>query len=253
MAVAKCLEVCVVQGASRGLGLGLVEALLERGATRVHATCRHPEAASALAELASSHPERLQVHRLDLLDDASIEAAAAAILERDPVLDLVLNVSGVLHGEGLSPEKRLEDLDRRRLLRAFELNAVGPSLVLQALVPGLARDRPAVVASLSARIGSIGDNRRGGWYGYRASKAALNQLHRTFAVELSRRAPQAIAVTLHPGTVETNLTKPFRRSVPEGQLFTVVEAVGKLLTVVDGLEPEDHGGFFDYAGRRIEW
>lgn len=241
----------VIQGASRGLGLGFVRALLDRGVS-VHATCRDPSRAAELSELATRE-SALHVHRLDVTDEDTIAEAVRAIRANTPQLDLVVNASGVLHGEGLKPERRVEELEARTLLDLMHVNAVGPMLVLKHLLPLLTHDRRAVAASLSARVGSIGDNRRGGWYGYRSSKAALNQLHRSFAVELKRRARNAISVVLHPGTVETRLTEPFRRSVPEGKLFSVETSVGLLLKVIDDLEPEDHGQFFDYAKAPIEW
>lgn len=242
----------VIQGASRGLGLGLVRALLSRAVPHIHATCRRPETAEALLRLSTDHPS-LHIHRMDVTDEPTIAAAAAAIRSESPEIDLLFNASGILHDEGLQPERRLEDLDPQVLLRTLHVNAIGPLLVLKHLLATLRHPHRSVVASLSARVGSIGDNRRGGWYGYRASKAALNQLHRSLAVELKRRAPKAIAVVLHPGTVETQLTLPFRRSIPKGQLLTVERSTELLLEVMDGLEPEDHGGFFDYAKAPIEW
>ena len=247
------MKTAVVQGASRGIGLGVVRHLLERGVETVHATCRDPAGASELAEIAEASRGRVRVHRLDLLDDASIESAAEAIREASPEIHLLFNTAGILHGEGQSPERKLEDLDRERLRHIFEVNAFGPLLVTKALFPALRHDERAVVASLSARVGSIGDNRRGGWYGYRSSKAALNQLHRSLALELSRRAKNVVSVVLHPGTVETRLTEPFRRSVPEGKLFSVDHSVRQLLDVIASLDGEDHGGFFDYAKAPIEW
>lgn len=247
------MKTAVVQGASRGIGLGIVRHLLERGVDRVHATCRDPEGSADLTELAQAHPERLAVYRLDLVDESSIETAAKAIRAQSPQVELLFNASGILHGEGQAPERRLEELDPERLLQIFHVNAIGPLLVVKHLLPALAHDERAVVATLSARVGSIGDNRRGGWYGYRSSKAALNQLHASLAIELKRRARKAIAVVLHPGTVETRLTEPFRRSVPEGKLFSVDHSVGLLLDLVEGLEPDDHGAFYDYAKKPIEW
>lgn len=247
------MSTAVVQGASGGLGLGFVRELLGRGVALVHATCRHPEGSEGLQALLEAEPERLRLHRLDLGDDASIEAAGAAVLEQSPKLTLVVQASGLLHRDGLRPERRVEALDRARLLEQFEVNAVGPLLVVKALLPGILHGDEVKLVSLSARVGSIGDNRRGGWYGYRSSKAALNQLHRSLAVELRRRAKNAISVVLHPGTVRTELTAPFRRSVPEGQLMEVESSVRKLMDVIDGLGPSEHGGFFDYDGRPIEW
>lgn len=243
----------LVQGASRGIGLGMVRHLLERGVERVHATCRKPEEAEALRALEARARGRLLIHRLDVTDEATIESAARAIREATPKLDLLINTSGILHGEGQAPERRLEEIEKDRVLHIFAVNAIGPLLVIKHLFPCLAHEERCVVASLSARVGSIGDNRKGGWYGYRSSKAALNQLHRSLAVELSRRAKNVIAVTLHPGTVKTRLTEPFRRSVPAEKLFDVDTSVSKLLEVIEALRPDDHGGFFDYAKAPIEW
>lgn len=243
----------VIQGASRGIGLGFVRALLDRDDATIHATCRQPGRADNLQEMARRQPERIRIHGLDVTDEASVEAASQAILSESPELKLLVNASGVLHGPNQRPERRLEDLNPQRLLDIFAVNAIGPLIVVKHLLSGFQHDRGSVVASLSARVGSIGDNRRGGWYGYRASKAALNQMHKSLAVELSRRARKAVAVTLHPGTVQTRLTEPFRRSVPEGTLFPVEKSVDLLLAVIDGLTPADHGKFFDYSKAEIEW
>lgn len=243
----------VIQGASRGLGLGFVRALLARNARMVHATCRNPDEADELRALAASAPERLMLHRLDVRDEASIARAAEEIRAESLEIGLVINASGILHGEGQKPERRLEELDPDRLLDIYSVNSIGPLLVVKHLLPQLMHAQRAVVASLSARVGSIGDNRRGGWYGYRSSKAALNQLHRSLAIELTRRAPNVVAVTLHPGTVATRLTEPFRRSVPPSSLLSVDASVTRLLEVIGNLTKEAHGGFFDYAGKPIEW
>ena len=180
---------------------------------------------------------------LDLLDEDSIAAAAEAV-GRD--LRLVIDATGVLHGAGLVPEKRLREIDPAALALAFALNATGPALVMKHLLPRLARQGRSVFASLSARVGSIGDNRAGGWYGYRASKAALNQLVRTASIELARTHPGAVCVTLHPGTVESALTRPFAKAGLEVQ--TPEDAAGRLLGVLEGLGPGDTGLCFDHRG-----
>lgn len=236
----------LVQGASRGVGRALVEALLARGIPVV-ATCRDP---SALDDLASPG---LQVLRVDATDEASIAAAGAALRAQGVELDLVINAAGLLHDGDLRPERRLEDLNPAHLTRLFAVNTVGPLLVARHVVDRMRHGRRAVFASLSARVGSIEDNRLGGWYGYRMSKAALNQATRTLAVELGRRAPAVIAVALHPGTVATDLSAPFRRHVPPRNLHTPTAAAAHLLAVCDGLTEADSGGFFAWDGAKIPW
>jgi NAD(P)-dependent dehydrogenase (short-subunit alcohol dehydrogenase family) len=163
----------------------------------------------------------------------------------------VIVATGLLHADGVTPERSNAALDPRQLMRLFAINAVGPALIAKHVLPLLPRGERSVFAALSARVGSIGDNRLGGWHSYRASKAALNMLIRTLAIELERTRPQAILVGLHPGTVDTELSKPFQRGVPEGRLFTPDQSAERLLAVVDGLEPEDSGGVFAWDGQRI--
>jgi len=184
---------------------------------------------------------------LDITDEDSIARVLGAV---DAPFDLVFVASGVLTGAGQPPEKALKDLGHAALMDQFAVNAAGPLLVLKHAIRLLPRDRRAVFAALSARVGSIGDNRLGGWYGYRMAKAALNQGLHTAAVELSRTHKQAICVTLHPGTVRTPFTAAYagrHKTVP------AEAAAENLLGVVDGLRPEDSGGFFDWAGKRVPW
>ncbi len=166
-------------------------------------------------------------------------------------LDLVIVATGVLQPDGRPPEKSWRDLDPASLARIFALNASGPALVAKHFLPLLPREGRAVFAALSARVGSIGDNRLGGWYGYRASKAALNMLLRTLAIELARKRPDAVCVGLHPGTVDTALSRPFQRNVPTDKLFTPADSARSLLRVLDKLDPEDSGGCFAWDGQRI--
>jgi NAD(P)-dependent dehydrogenase (short-subunit alcohol dehydrogenase family) len=236
---------CVVQGASRGLGAAFVQALLARGDT-VLATCREPTPSLPV------HP-RLSWTRLDVTDPASIEAAAQVASARLGTVHLLLNVSGQLARPGEVPEKKLEHVDPAALHAMFAVNAVGPLLVARAFLPLLKHAEPATLANLSARVGSIEDNHLGGWYGYRASKAAQNQLTRTLAVEVARRAKNLRVVALHPGTVNTDLSRPFHRNVPPHKLFTPERAATQLLEVLEGLGPEDHGAFFAWDGTRIPW
>jgi NAD(P)-dependent dehydrogenase (short-subunit alcohol dehydrogenase family) len=188
---------------------------------------------------------------LDLLDEDSIARAAAHVREMGAAPRLVFDATGALHGEGLTPEKTWRHIDPSAMARAFAVNATGPALLMKHFLPLLPREGRAVFATLSARVGSIGDNRFGGWYAYRASKAALNQIVRTAAVELARRCPEAVCVALHPGTVDTPLTQPFAKTGLTVRAPT--EAAARLLDVIERLGPGDTGGFYDYDLRAIPW
>ena len=253
---ARHAAVAVVQGASRGLGLAFTRALLEReGAGRVVATCRRPDASDGLAALRDAHGDALVTVRLDVRDESSIAAAAERVADEcGPRVHRLVNCAGVLHdADGLRPEKKLEDADPERLRRAFEVNAVGPLLVAKHFLPLLRHAEGAVLANVSARVGSIGDNRLGGWYGYRASKAAQNMFTRTLSIELARRAPGVVCLALHPGTVDTELSRPFQRGVPAERLFDAKRAADQLLAVMDRSTREQSGHFLDWKGEEIPW
>jgi NAD(P)-dependent dehydrogenase (short-subunit alcohol dehydrogenase family) len=242
----------LVQGASRGLGLEFVRQLLARpDIERVFAGARDPAGSAGLSGLLDRHPDRLQTLSLDVTVEEDIARTAAQVRKSSDRLHWLINVAGVLHGEGMRPERRLEELDPGVLHRAFAINAIGPALMGKHFRDLLCHDEPAVLANLSARIGSIEDNRAGGWYAYRASKAAQNQLTRTMAVEFRRKSPHVAVVALHPGTVDTDLSKPFQRSAK--RLFTPEYAVGLLVGLVERLQPADNGSFFAYDGSRIPW
>lgn len=188
---------------------------------------------------------------VDLLDEPSIAAAARDVAGRGLDLRLVFDATGVLHDDEMQPEKTWRHLDPERLARSFAVNASGPALLMKHFLPLLPRDGRALFATLSARAGSIGENAIGGWYGYRASKAALNQLVRTAAAELARGRKQALCVALHPGHVESRLSAPF--GAGGNPTFSPEEAAQKLLAVLDGLTPADTGGFFDQEGQPVPW
>jgi NAD(P)-dependent dehydrogenase (short-subunit alcohol dehydrogenase family) len=193
---------------------------------------------------------RHSVPPLDLERDSSIAAAAAALGAQGP-FDLIIIATGLLHGERVVPEKSLRQIDGEAFDRLFRVNATGPALIMRHFIPLLARDRRAIFAALSARVGSIGDNRLGGWIGYRAAKAALNQVIRTVSIELKRTHPHAAIVGLHPGTVDSDLSAPFQRSVPAGRLFTPEQAAWHLLEVIGALTPAESGSCLDWAGKPI--
>lgn len=240
------MGVRVVIGAHGGIGRALVERLAAR-----------PDDGPVLA-LSRTRPESLPAGvawgAIDLSDEESIAAAAAAAaVDPDAPPDLVLVATGRLQVLGRPPEKSWRHLETETLMAAFADNAVGPALVAKHFLPRLPRDRRSVFAALSARVGSIGDNRLGGWYGYRASKAALNQLIHTLAIELARQRPQAICVALHPGTVDTGLSAPFQAGVSAEQLLSPDVAAEQLLSVLGGLTPAHSGGFFAWDGQTIPW
>ena len=301
----------VVQGASRGLGLEIVRQLLglPRPPRAVFATCRDPSRAHDLRALlasssSSSGAAVLTVLPLDVTDPVSIERAAADVAAAtaagagDAAVDVLFNTSGVLHdrARGLAPETSVSRVGAESLAAMFAVNATGPLLVAQAFLPLLARSAaaaataaaaegregagappppPAIIATLSARVGSIDDNRLGGWYSYRASKAALNQLYRTLSIEVGRRyngkagAAGAGAagggggggggggiacVLMHPGSCDTSLTKPYQANIPTEKLFTAERgARGLLGMAASATAAADNGRFVDWAGETVPW
>jgi NAD(P)-dependent dehydrogenase (short-subunit alcohol dehydrogenase family) len=185
--------------------------------------------------------------------DATVETdivRATALLGKTP-LTRVFVTTGLLHDESQRPERSWRDLDRAALERSFLVNTISPALVAKHILPRLPREERAVFAVLGARVGSIGDNRTGGWHAYRASKAALAMLVRTLSIELKRTHPQAICVALHPGTVDTAMSKPFQANVAPDKLFTPDFAAERLIAVADALTPDDSGGHFAWDGARI--
>ena len=190
--------------------------------------------------------------RLDLCCDEDLEQISGW-LQQQPPLRLVINTAGWLHDGGRGPEKRLQAIQRAGLEQAFSVNAFAPILLAKAVAPAFGHGQPCWFASLSARVGSIGDNQLGGWYGYRAAKAAQNQLLRTLALEWKRRLPMACVSLLHPGTTATELSAPFRSAVPAEKLFSPQRAAGHLLDVLAEQQPHDSGRFLAWDGSVIPW
>lgn len=197
--------------------------------------------------------DRLLHHRIDCSDPDSIEAAARAVRDGLGDVQLVINTVGVLHWDDRMPEKRVRALEPEAALHAFAVNAVFPMLLARSFEPLLCRDQPAVFASLSARVGSIEDNKLGGWYSYRASKAAHNMYLRTLAREWAVSRRQAIVVALHPGTVASPLSAPFVSKSYSNRVLQPEECAQALLKVIGSLTTEDTGTFFDWQGLRIPW
>lgn len=232
---------CAVFGASGGIGGALAIALAAQAdVAEVHAGSRAGDTPSG---------GKLRPFAFDLLDEASIAAACAAI---GGPLDMVLIATGRLtRADGSGPEKSYRALSADGMAELLAVNAIGPALIAKHALPLLRRDGRTVFAALSARVGSIADNRLGGWHAYRASKAALNMLVKNLALELTRTHPQAVAVTLHPGTVDTGLSAPFQRGVAAEKLFTPAFSAAALLGVLERLTPAESGGLYAWDGAAI--
>ena len=213
---------------------------------------------SAFADALEQDPNYTQVirfHRdsalpVDLLDEASIATAAASLAGTEPSISLVIVATGLLHSATKGPEKSLRELDPEWMVENYRINAVGPALVAKHFLPIMAKHGPICFAALSARVGSISDNRLGGWHSYRASKSALNMFVRNIAIEWQRKNPQSVIVGLHPGTVETALSAPFKGN-PAHERFTPARAAGDMLSVLKGLKPEQSGQIFAYDGSLV--
>ena len=235
----------LVIGSGGGIGAALVDQLAASGQfDRIYAGNRRPHAACH---------SNVTMLTIDILDDDTLAEAGRQIAQ-EGALDLLIVATGILHrGTDIRPEKSLRQLDVSAMAEIFAVNSIGPALVAKHFLPMLARKQRAVAIFLSARVGSIADNRLGGWHSYRASKAALNALVRCFAIEVGRSSPDAIVAALHPGTVDTPLSEPFQARIAGSSLFSADHSAARILTVIDRLSPTDSGGFFGWDGRPIPY
>jgi NAD(P)-dependent dehydrogenase (short-subunit alcohol dehydrogenase family) len=233
--------IAAVFGSSGGIGRALVSELLARGAfTQVYAISRS----------GAAH-DGARARQADFLDEAALAELATEIAAEGP-LGLCIVASGLLSdGDNLQPEKSYRQQSAPAFQRVLEANTIAPALIAKHMLSLMPRKECSVFAALSARVGSISDNRLGGWHAYRASKAALNMLIRNYALEQARRAPGSICVGLHPGTVDTVLSQPFQSGVSEGKLFSPRQSASYLLDVIAGLTPDDSGKCFDWAGKEV--
>ena len=244
----------LIIGASQGIGLGFVRSLLKQDKIQqLFATYRNADTATELLALQNQFSERLICLQVDVTQEAQIATAVKQIQESVKQLHLAIYCVGVLHEGDLAPEKSLRQIDPQNLLYSFQVNSIGAVLFAKHLMPLFKKTEKSIFASISAKVGSIGDNRLGGWYGYRASKAALNMFLKTTAIEYSRRCPKTIVVALHPGTTDTRLSQPFQKNVPEGKLFPVSKTVNLLSQVISKLEQKDSGEFFSWDGSPLPW
>ncbi len=231
----------VIFGASGGIG----SALCDVYAARSDVSCVH-----AVSRQAAADRGKVRTHVADMTDEASLAALAGAIKTEDAP-DIVIIAAGLLSDGEVQPEKSYRHQSLSAFERVFRVNTFGPGMVAKHMLPIMPRTSRAVFAALSARVGSISDNRLGGWHAYRASKAALNMLIRNYGIEQRARNDQFIAAALHPGTVDTPLSKPFQGNVPDGKLFTPAQSAAYLAGVIDQLTPADSGKAFDWAGKEI--
>ncbi|GAB4545520.1 MAG: SDR family oxidoreductase [Pleurocapsa sp.] len=244
----------LIIGASQGIGFGFVEKVLENNQFgHIFATYRQKSSTDKLLALKSQYSDRLSCLQVDITQESQIAAAVQEISTTVDKLHLVIYCVGVLHQGDLQPEKSLRQIVPENLIYYFQVNSLGAVLWAKHLMPLLNHRDHNIFASISAKVGSIGDNYLGGWYGYRASKAALNMFLRTTAIEYSRRCRQTIVVALHPGTTDTRLSQPFQKNVPPEKLFPVEKTVNQLWTVMEGLTIKDSGKFFSWDGTVLPW
>ncbi len=248
------LKNVLIVGATQGIGYGFVQQLLlNTDVQKIIATYRRKETAQELFKLEGSFPDKLITVQVDVTDEAQIEEAVSKIQAQITKLHLAINCVGMLHEDDLQPEKSLRHINPDRLLRYFEVNTIPTALLSKHLLPLFKHPEFSVWATISAKVGSIEDNRLGGWYGYRASKAALNMLIKNVAIEYNRVSKNSIVIALHPGTTDTQLSLPFQKNVPEGKLFSTELCTQQLLTVIDRLTTKNNGQFFNWDGGILPW
>lgn len=235
-----------IVGASGGIGTAITRKLADKAGT-IYCCSRN---ITRVSQGDSAAANRVYLP-IDITDESSVATVADRILNDKITLDQVFVTTGLLQNDSIQPEKTLRQFNTDTFLNLMAINAAGPILVAKHLLPLMRRDAPAFFGVLSARVGSIGDNRLGGWHSYRASKTALNMLIRNCAIEFRRTHPQLVIASLHPGTVDTDLSAPFQKNVPADKLFTADRAAAALLDVAAGLTPEHSGHCFAWDGEMV--
>ncbi len=244
----------LVVGATGGIGFALVRSLLSRSGTKTVTASYRPGAdLGRLQELERHSAGSLRLLPLDFTEKSSVDAFRERLLAGDEDFSLVIHAAGMLHEGDISPEKSFDRCEANHLARQFEINSIGPLMVAKAVLSTQSRKSRFTFAALSAMVGSIGDNRLGGWYGYRASKAALNQFVRTLAMECRSKFPGSCIVSIHPGTTDTRLSRPFQARIADDRLYAPEKSAERILSVTDGLGPECTGRFYNWDGTQIEW
>ncbi|AIE72559.1 MULTISPECIES: SDR family NAD(P)-dependent oxidoreductase [unclassified Synechocystis] len=244
-------QTVVIIGASGGIGLGFVRYFLEQIPFPVKIWATYRQAIAELEDLARENPDRLTLAPLDITEESQIEQFSQQLGKTE--VNWLINCVGILHIDGTPPEKSLRHLRPSQLQQYFAVNSIGPVLLAKHFLSHFRHSSPSVFATISAKVGSIGDNQLGGWYGYRSSKTALNMLMKNTAIEYRRVAPQCAVILLHPGTTNTPLSQPFQKNVPPEKLFTVERTVQQLMAVLLQVKPEDTGTFYSWDGTVLPW
>ncbi|XP_024153852.1 C-factor [Oryzias melastigma] len=259
--------IALIQGASRGLGLAFCKHILNnKPLASVVATCRNPNGADELRGLVGQHPDRLTVLKLDVNQEEDIRGAAERVKEAFGRLDLLVNSSAMLHPSGKG-ETSLRDVSAQGIISTLTTNTVGPLVMAKYFSPLLlkgsggfgqqpsekAKQHSGIIINITAKVGSIGDNGLGGWYSYRMSKAALNMATRNLSIELGRSRPKVVCVSLHPGTVNTDLSRPYHKNVPKDKLFSSEHSVNCLMSIINSLSIEKTGKAYSWDGAELPW
>ncbi|KAK3729103.1 hypothetical protein RRG08_005475 [Elysia crispata] len=251
--------VCLIQGASRGIGAQYCRTLIGRENVQVIASCRKPNASQELLELKKGHPDNLLILPLDVTEEETIASAASQVEKQFGKLDLLINAAAILHPSGKG-ETSLKTTSAEDMLQTFETNTIGPLMVAKHFSKLLSKGEgligtqssdgsqkhASVLVNMSAKVGSISDNGLGGWYSYRMSKAALNMATKNLSIEWGRGQRKTVCISLHPGTVDTDLSRPYHKNVKT--LFSTEHSVNMMLEVIDSLSMSDSGKFFLYDG-----
>ena len=244
----------LIAGISGGIGLAMASHELQRDdETHIIGISRSASHSSGALELQALHPGRVLLIDADVCDTDDLKGALDGHIPPGTRIRRVIFAIGILHGADLFPEKRLEDIQPQSMMQSYETNTLGFLVLVQSLIPWLRHKDPKLIAAISAKVGSIGDNEFGGWYAYRCSKAALNMAVRTLAIETRRRLKPATVVALHPGTTETHLTAPFQQSLARLRVHSPADTASNLWQVLDNLTPEASGTFLNWDGTTLPW
>lgn len=232
----------LIVGASGGIGQAFVAHILDQDNNGIiHSTCHNHQP--------TGHTDGVQWHRVDVTKEEQVEELCTQLDE----IDLCINAVGMLHNDAFAPEKSTRQIDPDYFLHSMSVNALPTLLLAKHIAPHFKHKRPAHFATVSARVGSIEENYLGGWYSYRASKAALNMALKTLSIEWRRSLPNVIVSALHPGTTDTALSRPFQRNVPDDQLFDPATSVEYMMNVLNGLSTKQSGSFWSFDGQRLPW
>ncbi len=244
----------LIIGANSSIGFGFIHQILRQSdINKIYATYRQKNNAIKLIDLQNQYPHKLICLSVDITDEQQIDKVVEQIKLATKELHLAINCVGILHNSTIYPEKSLKHINSDNLLYYFQVNAIASVLWAKHLLPLFKHSHQSIFACISAKVGSIEDNHLGGWYGYRASKAGLNMLLKNIAIEYARVSRKTIVVALHPGTTDTNLSRPFQQNVPPEKLFSVERCVNQLLKVINNLTINNNGDFLSWDGQKLPW